>query len=432
MKDQRGRIAVVGTGIAGLTAARLLDSAHDVTVYEASDRIGGHTNTIRVDDPRGERWVDTGFIVHNDRNYPTFTALLEELGVATHDSEMGMSIATADGGFEFANTRRGLFAQRSNLLRPSFWQLIRDQLRFNREVRPLAGRPDAPTVGEFLRDSGYSQSFCERAIIPEVSAVWSADPAAIWEFPIGFLAEFLENHGQLQLAGRPQWKTIEGGSRVYVERLLEQFSGRVLASAPVASVERTPDGVLVVADRVGTERYDAVVIAAHSDQALAMVAEPTADEREVLGALRYQANEAVLHTDASLMPKRRRAWASWNFHLDDPQAPPAERTAVTYWMNNLQGLDAERDYFVSLNLGNRIGEDHVIESIAYEHPVITHASVAAQDRWGEISGADRIHYCGAYWRWGFHEDGCWSAIRACERLLGAEVAALPDDLELAA
>ncbi len=432
MGVSRAKIAVVGTGIAGLTAARLLDLAHDVTLYEASDRIGGHTNTIRVDDPRGETWVDTGFIVHNDRNYPAFTALLGELGVATRDSEMGMSIATADGGFEFANTRRGLFAQRSNLLRPGFWRLIRDQLRFNREVRPLAGRADAPTVGEFLRDSGYSREFCERAVVPEIAAVWSADPAAIWDFPLGFLAEFLENHGQLQLTGRPQWKTIEGGSRVYVERLLEQFGGRVFTSAPVRSVERGADFARVVADGVPAETYDAVVIATHSDQALAMIDSPTQAEREILGAMAYQANEAVLHTDASLMPKRRRAWASWNFHLDDPHAPPADRTAVTYWMNNLQRFEAERDYFVSLNLGPRIDADSVIESISYEHPVITHASVAAQTRWNEISGADRIHYCGAYWRWGFHEDGCWSAIRACEPLLGRAEVAITEDLELAA
>jgi predicted NAD/FAD-binding protein len=428
----RHKIAVVGTGIAGLTAARLLDQTHDVTLYEADRRIGGHTNTIRVDDPRGERWVDTGFIVHNDRNYPNFTQLLGELGVGTDEAEMGMSIASDDGRFEFANTRRGLFAQRSNLLRPSFWKLIRDQLRFNREVRPLAGRADAPTVGEFLRDSGYSRWFCERAIVPEIAAVWSAEPEAIWEFPLGFLAEFLENHGQLELRGRPQWKTVSGGARVYVERLVEQFGGRVLAGAPVRSITRTAQSARVTAEGIDDESYDAVVIAAHSDQALAMLAEPTEPEQAVLGAMRYQPNEAVLHTDSSLMPKRRRAWASWNFHLDDSDGPPSGQTAVTYWMNNLQSLDAERDYFVSLNRSDRIGEDHVIETIAYDHPVITHASVAAQARWGEISGANRIHYCGAYWRWGFHEDGCWSAIRACEQLLSASEVTLPDDLELAA
>ncbi|MFI5122775.1 MAG: NAD(P)/FAD-dependent oxidoreductase [Vicinamibacteria bacterium] len=427
VQTKRTKIAVIGTGIAGLTAARRLDRTHEVTIYEADERVGGHTNTIRVDDPRGERWVDTGFIVHNDRNYPQFTALLEQLGVTTRDSEMGMSIASGDGGFEFANTRRGLFAQRSNLWRPRFWRLIRDQLRFNREVRPLAGRADAPTVGEFLRDSGYSRWFCERAIVPEVSAVWSADPKAIWEFPLGFLAEFLENHGQLQLKGRPRWRTIEGGSRVYVERLLERFGGRVHVGAPVRLVERLDAGVRVLADGVGAEVFDEVVIATHSDQALAMLASPSGAERQVLGAMRYQGNEAVLHTDASLMPHRRRAWASWNFHL---AADAEAQTAVTYWMNNLQRLDAERDYFVTLNLTERIADEDVIKTIAYEHPVITQESVAAQRRWGEISGADRVHYCGAYWRWGFHEDGCWSALRACERLL--ERAPAEVELELAA
>lgn len=427
MRDNRRKIAVIGTGIAGLTAARTLDRTDSVTLYEADARIGGHTNTIRVDDPRGERWVDTGFIVHNERNYPEFRRLLGELGVETDDAEMGMSIASGDGKFEFANTRRGLFAQRTNLLRPQFWRLIRDQLRFNREVRPLAGRPDAPTVGEFLRDAGYSRWFCERAILPEVCAVWSADPEDIWRFPLGFLAEFLENHGQLQLRDRPQWRTVRGGSRVYVERLLEQFSGSVRAATPVRALERLGPGVRVVTAAGDGELYDEVVVATHSDQALSLLAEPTDAEREVLGSLRYQDNEAVLHTDASLMPRRRRAWASWNFHLSDPPHP---RTAVTYWMNNLQRLDAERDYFVTLNLGDRIDERQVLETIRYAHPVITHESVAAQRRWDEISGADRIHYCGAYWRWGFHEDGCWSALRACERVArGAQQAG---ELELAA
>jgi len=427
VRDNERKIAVIGTGIAGLTAARELDRIAAVTLFEADARIGGHTNTIRVDDPRGERWIDTGFIVHNDRNYPHFTRLLAELGVGTDEAEMGMSIASGDGRFEFANTRRGLFAQRSNLLRPSFWRLIRDQLRFNREVRPLAGRPDAPTVGEFLRDAGYSRWFCERAIVPEVAAVWSADPEDIWRFPLGFLAEFLENHGQLQLRDRPRWRTVAGGSRMYVERLLEQFAGTVRAATPVRAVERLGTGVRVVTAAGEGELFDEVVLATHSDQALALLADPTPGEREVLSAMRYQANEAVLHTDASLMPHRRRAWASWNFHLNDPPRP---RTAVTYWMNNLQRLDAERDYFVTLNLSERIDEDSVIETIPYAHPVITHESVAAQGRWGEISGADRVHYCGAYWRWGFHEDGYWSALRACERV--GRSALEPSELELAA
>jgi predicted NAD/FAD-binding protein len=413
VRDPDQRIAVIGSGVAGLTTARELDRKHAVTLYEAERRIGGHARTVRVDDPRGEQWIDTGFIVHNDRNYPAFTALLSDLGVTTRPAQMGMSIASDDGRFEFAYTRRGLFAQRSNLLRPRFWRLIRDQLRFNREVRPLAGRPGAPTVGEFLRDSGYSRWFCERAIVPEISAVWSADPAEIWEFPLGFLAEFLEHHGQLQLRRRPAWRTIDGGSRVYVSRLLAEFRGRVRAGAPVRSVRSLPHGVLVVADGCPDEVYDQVVIAVHADQALAMLAEPTQAEREVLGSITYQANEAILHTDGSLMPRRRRAWAGWNYHLGNERRG---RTAVTYWMNNLQGLDAGRDYFVTLNLGDRIAADEVIETVRFDHPQATRESVAAQARWDQISGVDGVHYCGAYWRWGFHEDGCWSALRACERV----------------
>ncbi len=430
MPKQRKKIAVIGTGIAGLTAAHLLHREHEIVVFEADSRVGGHTNTIRADDPRGPVWVDTGFIVHNDRNYPEFTRLLERLGVQARDSEMGMSISTADGSFEFANTRRGLFAQRSNLLRPRFWGLIRDQLRFNREVRPLAGRPDTPTIGEFLRDCGYSRWFIERAVAPEVSAVWSADAAGVWDFPVGFLAEFLDNHGQLQLTGRPQWRTIEGGSRSYVERLIEPFAERIRTDSPVRRIERDGGLALVEADGHPGEYFDEVVVACHSDQALAMLAEPSDAERSILGAIRYLPNRAILHTDSSLMPRRRRAWASWNFHLDQPSGAG---TAVTYWMNNLQRLDAERDYFVSLNLRDAIDPAEVIERIDYAHPQMTHASVAAQRRWGEISGRDRVHYCGAYWRWGFHEDGCWSAIRACERLLAAaRTPARSAPLELAA
>jgi uncharacterized protein len=417
VKDSRASVAVIGTGIAGLTAAHLLHRDHELTVYEAEPRIGGHTNTVVVADPRGPLLVDTGFIVHNDRNYPSFRRLLAELGVETQPSQMGMSIASDDGEFEFANTRRGLFAQRSNLLRPSFWRLIGDQLRFNREIRALAGRIDAPPVGEFMRDGGYSRSFFERVIVPEISAVWSADPDGTWEFPLGFLAEFLDNHGQLQLTDRPRWRTIVGGSRTYVERLVAPFRDRVRTAAPVRRVQRLAEGVLIEADGCETEIFDEVVIATHSDQALAMLDRPSTGELQVLGAMRYQANEAVLHTDRALMPRRRRAWASWNFHLSDR---PRGLTEVTYWMNNLQRLDAERDYFVTLNRRERIDPRAVLATIRYEHPVITQASVASQRRWAEVSGRDRVHYCGAYWRWGFHEDGCWSAIRACQPLLAGE------------
>jgi uncharacterized protein len=412
------RIAVIGTGIAGLSAAHILSREHDLAVYEGDARPGGHANTVLVTDRGGrEHWVDTGFIVLNERNYPHFESLLSELGVPTRPSAMGLSISARDGSFEFAGTARGLFAQPSNLMRPKFLRMLRDQLRFNRDARQTIGRRGGPSVGEFVRDMGYSDWFMERIVMPEVSAVWSSDPAAVWDFPVSFLAEFLENHGQLELRGRPQWRTVAGGSRAYVNAIADGLGDALRLNARVTRVERLAGGgVAVVADGVETEVFDEVIIASHSDQALAMLANPTDSEREVLGAMRYQRNEAALHTDPSLMPRRKGAWASWNFHLNEDSELPT----MSYWMNRLQGLDAAEDIFVTLNSTDSIDPEKVIEVIPYEHPIVTHEAVAAQRRWGEISGADRIHFCGAYWRWGFHEDGCWSAVRACESLLGAK------------
>ncbi len=414
MQASRLKIAIVGGGVSGLTAAHLLHPHHDVTLFEAEPRLGGHATTVSVSDPAGELGIDAGFIVYNDRNYPHFERLLEAAGVATQPSVMGMSMALPDGSFEYANTRRGLFAQRSLLANPRFWRLIRDHLRFCRDVRPMIGRTDAPSLGEFLRDGGYSDWYVNRAMVPQVAAVWSANPAQADTFPVSFLAEFLANHGQLQQTGRPQWRTITGGSRRYVEAVAAPFAERVRAGARVRRLRRVAEGVTVDADGCEAELFDEVVVGAHSDQALAMLAEPTEDERSVLGAISYQPNEAVLHTDARLMPRRRRAWASWNFHLAER---PRDRASLTYWMNNLQSLAAERDYFVTLNPGERVEASQALARFNYDHPVIDHAAYSAQRRWEEISGRDRIHYCGAYWRWGFHEDGCWSAHRACTALL---------------
>ncbi|MDQ2676091.1 MAG: FAD-dependent oxidoreductase [Actinomycetota bacterium] len=417
------RIAVIGTGVAGLTAAHLLHKDHDLTVFEAAGRPGGHAHTVRMADSAGnEHWVDTGFIVLNERNYPNFLDLLFELGVETRPSAMGLSISAPDGSFEFAGTAHGLLAQPANLLRPRFIRMLRDQLRFNRDARQTIGRRGGPSVGEFVRDMGYSEWFLERIVKPEVSAVWSSDPAAVWDFPISFLAEFLENHGQLELRGRPQWRTVVGGSRSYVNAIASELGDSLRLNAPVTQVERLPGGVVAVsAGGCGTELFDEVVIAAHSDQALAMLANPTQAEREVLGAMRYERNEAALHTDASIMPRRRRAWASWNFHLTEGSALPT----MSYWMNRLQGHDAAEDIFVTLNSTDSLDQSKVIKVIPYEHPIVTHEAVAAQQRWDEVSGADRLHFCGAYWRWGFHEDGCWSAIRACERLAAVGAARAP-------
>jgi predicted NAD/FAD-binding protein len=299
--------------------------------------------------------------------------------------------------------------------------MLRDQLRFNRDARQTIGRRGGPSVGEFVRDMGYSDWFMERIVMPEVSAVWSSDPAAVWDFPISFLAEFLHNHGQLELRGRPQWRTVVGGSRSYVKAIAGELGDALRLDSRVRRVERMAGGgVAVNADGCETEYFDEVVIAAHSDQALAMIEDPTQAEREVLGAMRYERNEAALHTDSSLMPRRKGAWASWNFHLTDDSELPT----MSYWMNRLQGLDAAEDIFVTLNRTDSLDPAKVLKVIPYEHPIVTHEAVAAQRRWAEVSGADRIHFCGAYWRWGFHEDGCWSAIRACEPI-AAEVARVP-------
>jgi predicted NAD/FAD-binding protein len=414
------RIAIVGTGIAGLTAAHRLHRDHEITVYEAAPRIGGHVHTVRVDLADETHQIDTGFIVHNDRNYPGFQALMDELGVATQPSRMSFSVSDDAGSFEYSGTPRGVFAQRSHLANPRFLRMIRDLLRFNREASALAaGAIDGgPSLRDLLADGGYSEWFVERLIVPQASAVWSAEPEQLWSFPAGFLAGFFANHGMLGFRDRPQWRTVTGGSQRYVEQLTRPFPDRIRTSAPVHAVTRHLGYVEVAAESCGVERYDEVVIATHSDQALAMLTDPSPAEREILGAIPYQRNEAVLHTDSALLPRRRAARASWNYHLDGP----AGATRLTYWMNNLQTLRSDTDFCVTLNRSDRIDPAKVIEVVNYSHPVFTPEGVAAQRRHAEISGVDRTHYCGAYWGWGFHEDGVLSALRACERIAPARAA----------
>jgi predicted NAD/FAD-binding protein len=407
------KIAIVGTGVSGLVAAHLLHREHELVVYEAADRLGGHTNTVAVDGEAGEHWIDTGFIVFNDRNYPNFERLLGELGVASQPSHMGFSVSDGRGEFEYSGTPRGLIARPGNLLSPSFLGMLRDWRRFNREAQALIGmNGTAPSLGRWLEESGFSRHFIDRLIVPQASAVWSADPEQMWDFPASFMAEFFDNHGMFSLRDRPCWRTVSGGSIVYVEAISRPWRERVRLRAPVRRIERLPDRVRIEAEGCESEDYDEVVIATHSDQALAMLADPSEAEREVLGAIPYQRNEAVLHTDASLLPRRRSAWASWNFHLTDQ---PAGRTTVTYWMNSLQRLRAKREFLLTLNSSERIDPAKVLRSFSYEHPVYTAAGVAAQARHREVSGVRRTHYCGAYWGWGFHEDGVVSAMRACER-----------------
>jgi predicted NAD/FAD-binding protein len=422
------KIAIVGTGISGLMAAHLLHREHEIVVYEAAERLGGHSKTVPVSDAHGTHQIDTGFIVFNDRTYPPFERLLTELGVASQPSQMSFSVSDGDR-FEYSGTPWGLFARPAHLLSPSFLGMLREWRRFNREAQALIGiNGTAPSLGAWLEQQGFSRLFIERLIVPQASAVWSADPEQMWSFPASFMAEFFDNHGMYSLRDRPRWRTVAGGSARYVEAISAPWRERVRLRAPVQQIERLGDRVRIEAEGCESEDFDEVVIATHSDQALAMLADPSAAERELLGAVPYQRNEAVLHTDSSLLPRRRAARASWNFHLTDRSVTqPASGSTVTYWMNSLQRLRTDRQYLVTLNRGAEINPEKVIRRFSYEHPVYTREGVAAQGRHDEISGVRRTHYCGAYWGWGFHEDGVVSALRACERIV-----ARPEELALAA
>jgi predicted NAD/FAD-binding protein len=410
-------VAIVGAGVAGLTAAAELHRAgHRVTVFEAGAHAGGHTHTHTVPLADGSSWqVDTGFIVMNDRNYPNFTRVLEELGVATQATNMSFGVSDDAGSFEWAaRGLRGIFAQRRHAVDPRFLRMLVDIARFNRRARRLTGhRGSGPSLRAFLEAHDFSDYFIERLLVPQAASIWSADPAQMWSFPAAFLAEFFENHGTLQMLRRPQWLTVAGGSDSYVRALSAPFAERLRLRTPVDRIERGGDGVRIDS-RAGRERFDDVVIATHSDQALRMLADPSDAEREILGAIPYRENETVLHTDAALMPRRKAAWASWNFHLTGD----GERTTLTYDMNRLQRLDAPVPFLVTLNRTEAIDPTKVHRVINYSHPVFTNEGMRAQERWREISGADRTHYCGAYWRWGFHEDGCWSGLRVSEALGG--------------
>ena len=403
------RIAIVGSGVSGMVAGHLLARDHEVTLFESADYLGGHTNTIEVTHAGRSYDVDTGFIVFNERTYPNFIRLLDRFGVESKPTTMSFSVKCERSGLEYNGTSlNGLFAQRRNLIRPDFHRMVRDILRFYREARELllTRGDDELTIGEFLADKGFSRAFVDWHIIPMGAAVWSADPVKMLEFPARSFVRFFDNHGFLQLRDRPAWRVIRGGSRSYVPALTHSFRENIRLRTPVRSIRRTRGHVLIATDE-RTERFDQVVLASHSDQSLALLADPSEREREILGAIRYQRNEAVLHTDESVLPSRRRAWAAWNYHLLDGDAGPV---AVTYNMNMLQGLEAPVQFCVTLNRDQAIDSARVLRRITYHHPVFTPQAMAAQRRHGEISGVNRTHYCGAYWRYGFHEDGVWSGL----------------------
>ena len=413
--------AVVGSGVSGLTAAYVLQQRDDVTLYEAQPRLGGHAHThdvVTADDRLVP--VDSGFIVHNDRTYPSLRRLFRELGVETRASDMSLSVRCDGCGLEYAGARgpAGLFAQPRNLVNPAFVSLLGQILRFHRHARRVleAETDDALTLGDFLAGGRYSPYFVRHFLAPLVSMVWSCPPRTSMRYPARYLFVFLDHHGLLRINDAPQWRTVVGGSRVYVDLVAKELAATSI-DTPVRSVDRHADFVEVRDDADVVRRFDRAVIATHADEALAILAHPTADERAVLGAFGYSVNETVLHTDASLLPRRARARASWNYHLDRCAAEP-DAVRVSYHMNRLQRLEEPIDYIVSLNAGTGIAPEHVIARMTYTHPVYTPESVAAQARLATL-GDHRVAFAGAYHGWGFHEDGCASGVRAAATL-GAE------------
>jgi len=422
------RIAVIGSGISGLTAAHVLAADHDITVFEAADYIGGHTNTINVGPKYGGLDVDTGFIVFNDWTYPNFIKLMTKIGVESQPSDMSFSVKCERTGLEYNGTSiNSLFAQRRNLLRPSFHRMIRDILRFNKESLALLDRPedDGQTLGDYLKEHHYSEQFVRHYIVPMGAAIWSSGERAMDIFPARYFVRFFKNHGMLSVNERPQWRVIKGGSFKYIDKITRPFAGGVRLRLPVENVTRDRDGVWIKARGQEREKFDHVILACHSDQAMAMLGDATPAERDILGAIPYAPNDAVLHTDARVMPRRKLAWASWNYHIrnDNPGADrgadrAAERVAVTYNMNILQTLPARETFLVSLNYDDAIDDRHVIKKILYHHPSYSVASIRAQLRHGEISAAagngGRTHFCGAYWGFGFHEDGVKSGLAVAQ------------------
>ena len=404
------KIAVIGTGIAGNVAAYKLRRDHEITVFESGSYVGGHTNTVDVFEDGRRYAIDTGFIVFNDRTYPNFIRLLDEIGQESQPSEMSFSVQAADRGIEYSGSSlNALFAQRTNIVRPPFYRMIRDILRFNKTALPSVDRLDeSETVGSYLVQNGYSQEFVDHYLVPMAAAIWSAEPGSVLEMPVKFLVRFFGNHGLLQIKDRPIWRVIKGGSREYVDKLVAGHRDRIRLNSPVQAIRRVDDRVELRSASGGTELFDYVFIACHSDQALSLLEDATPEEREVLGAIQFQSNEAILHTDVSLMPARRLAWAAWNYHVPKDSA---RHVAVTYNMNILQGLEANNQYLVTLNNDHHIDPDKVIRTVQYEHPVYSKESVAAQQRQAGIN-QDRTFFCGAYWRNGFHEDGVVSALNA--------------------
>jgi len=415
------RIAVIGSGISGLSSAWLLNGDNDVTLYEREPRLGGHGNTVQVEHDGVSIPVDTGFIVYNEATYPNLIALFDHIDVATETSDMSFSVTVGDGALEYEGSLAGLLAQPTNILKPWYWGMWRDIVRFYKSAPKLLEQPaDTPlSLGDFLERGGYGAAFREHHLLPMAAAIWSCPMETMLAFPARSFVRFFVNHGLFNLGARPEWRTVSGGSRVYIETLARAFSNDVRLGRPAVSVERS-DGAASVTDDTGeTTHFDQVIIAAHGDEALAMLKDPSAEESRLLSAFTYQNNVAVLHRDAALMPKRKAAWAAWNYLASsDPDGNPS--VSLTYWMNRLQNIDPRHPLFVTMNPARQPDPDLVFQSFSYDHPVFDQAAIDAQAALPSIQGVNRTWFCGSYHGYGFHEDGLKSGI-AVAQALGATI-----------
>ncbi|MGJ8648132.1 MAG: NAD(P)/FAD-dependent oxidoreductase [Marinomonas colpomeniae] len=411
------KVAIIGSGISGLTSAYLLQRKHEVTVFESAQRIGGHTATVEVQEEEGTRAIDTGFIVFNDWTYPNFIRLMNEIGVSSRATEMSFSVSCQRIGLEYGgNNLNTLFSQRRNLFNFPFLGMLKDILRFNKEaIQDLESGElrEGVTLGEYLKEKGYGKRFASHYLIPMGSAIWSSTLDEMMAFPLVFFVRFFKNHGLLSVSDRPQWHVIEGGSSAYLQPLVESFTDEIRLGVQIKQVQRFADSVVIQLEDGSEETFDQVVFACHSDQALSLLADSSQDEKDILSAIPYRNNDVVLHTDTSLLPKAKLAWSSWNYHLGTDQNKPA---TLSYNMNILQHFSSDTTYVVTLNQTDMIAPGKIIGSFKYAHPTFTLEGIKAQDRWSDINGVNNTWFCGAYWRNGFHEDGCWSGVRVANRL----------------
>ncbi|MCX6124770.1 MAG: FAD-dependent oxidoreductase [Proteobacteria bacterium] len=415
------RVAIIGGGISGMCSAYLLADRHDVALFEAGAYLGGHTHTHSISRPDGNWNVDTGFIVYNNKTYPSFIKLLKRLNIEGQPTTMSFSVRSDTEDVEYNGTSmRTLFAQNRNIVRPAFWRMIRGIIAFNRDCKALLmGPPVTTTLGSFLGSGSYSREFADWYIRPMAAAVWSTGTGSILDMPIYFLARFFENHGFLNIEDRPQWCTVKGGSSSYANAIAKHLGSRVRLNSAIVSVDRSPSEVILNTRAGVKEKFDHVIVACHSDSALKLLSEPTPTEQKILGAIRWSKNKILLHTDESVLPKRRLAWAAWNYYLSGESGTPSNNAVVTYHMNLLQGHKAKESLLVSLNSAHMIRADKILKSITYHHPIFDRSSTQAQAEWNTICGPQsRTQFAGAYWFNGFHEDGVQSALRAVQAIDG--------------